>query len=184
MHHQSFNEVRESDLLVHVVDISHADFEDHISVVRQTLHEIDANGKPTILLFNKIDAYSWVQKDEDDLTRVRIGGMNPYVVPLAGAPWAALLADSFIAIQMSWHFRIYRELELGFLADGLAMSDPRRIGDRELGMLGGLGLFIDFQMGSFQLDLRGGWTPSLRPSVAGNWNVFIAFGWQWSSLSS
>jgi len=64
----TLDEVRESDLLIHVVDISHPDFEDHIRVVRQTLTEIDANGKPTIMLFNKIDAYSYVQKDADDLT--------------------------------------------------------------------------------------------------------------------
>lgn len=64
----TLDEVRDSDLLIHVVDISHPDFEDQISVVQQTLSEIDANGKPTIILFNKIDAYSWVEKEEDDLT--------------------------------------------------------------------------------------------------------------------
>lgn len=64
----TLDEVREADLLVHVVDIAHPDFEDHISVVRQTLAEIGANDKPTILLFNKIDAYTYTRKDEDDLT--------------------------------------------------------------------------------------------------------------------
>ncbi len=64
----TLDEVRESDLLIHVVDISHPDFEDQINVVKQTLAEIDANGKPSIMLFNKIDAYKWVQKEEDDLT--------------------------------------------------------------------------------------------------------------------
>lgn len=64
----TLDEVRESDLLIHVVDISHPDFEEQIKVVKQTLAEIDANGKPTIMLFNKIDAYSYVQKEEDDLT--------------------------------------------------------------------------------------------------------------------
>jgi GTP-binding protein HflX len=64
----TLDEVRESDLLIHVVDIAHPDFEDHIAVVRQTLAEIGANDKPTILLFNKIDAYTFIKKDEDDLT--------------------------------------------------------------------------------------------------------------------
>lgn len=64
----TLDEVREADLLIHVVDISHSDFEDQIAVVRQTLMEIEAKDKPTILLFNKIDAYTHVQKEEDDLT--------------------------------------------------------------------------------------------------------------------
>ncbi len=64
----TLDEVRESDLLVHVVDISHPDFEEQIHVVNQTLAEIGAGDKPVIMLFNKIDAYHYVQKDEDDLT--------------------------------------------------------------------------------------------------------------------
>jgi GTP-binding protein HflX len=64
----TLDEVREADLLVHVVDISHNDFEDQLKVVNQTLAEIGASNKPTILLFNKIDAYSFVQKDPFDLT--------------------------------------------------------------------------------------------------------------------
>lgn len=64
----TLDEVREADILLHVVDISHAEFEDHINVVNETLAEIGARDKPTILVFNKIDAYSYVKKDEDDLT--------------------------------------------------------------------------------------------------------------------
>jgi len=64
----TLDEVRESDILIHIVDISHPDFEDQIKVVQETLAEIDANGKPTILLFNKIDAYKFVEKEPDDLT--------------------------------------------------------------------------------------------------------------------
>jgi len=66
----TLDEVREADLLVHIVDISHSDFEDQITVVNQTLAEIGANDKPTILLFNKIDAYNYIQKDPFDLTPV------------------------------------------------------------------------------------------------------------------
>jgi GTPase len=64
----TLDEVREADLLLHVVDISHAGFEDQIHVVNQTLSEIGAADKPTIMVFNKIDAYTWVEKEEDDLT--------------------------------------------------------------------------------------------------------------------
>jgi GTP-binding protein HflX len=64
----TLDEVRESDILVHVVDIAHPEFEDHIKTVNQTLTEIGAGDKPTIMVFNKVDAYQWTEKDEDDLT--------------------------------------------------------------------------------------------------------------------
>ena len=64
----TLDELREADVLLHVVDISHPNFEDHIAVVRQTLIDIGAGDKETILVFNKIDAFKYVKKDEDDLT--------------------------------------------------------------------------------------------------------------------
>ncbi|HHT52647.1 MAG: GTPase HflX [Bacteroidales bacterium] len=64
----TLDEIRETDLLLHVVDISHPEFEEQIEVVNQTLAEIDAADKPTITVFNKIDQYHWIEKDEDDLT--------------------------------------------------------------------------------------------------------------------
>jgi GTP-binding protein HflX len=64
----TLDEVRESDILLHIVDISHPNFEEQINIVNQTLHEINANDKPTYLIFNKIDAYSYIRKDEDDLS--------------------------------------------------------------------------------------------------------------------
>lgn len=64
----TLDEVREADVLIHVVDISHRNFEDHINVVKQTLQEIGAADKPTILVFNKTDAFTYVHKEEDDLT--------------------------------------------------------------------------------------------------------------------
>ena len=64
----TLDEVREADLLLHVVDISHPDFEEQIEVVNKTLADIGASGKPMILVFNKIDAYTYIKKDEDDLT--------------------------------------------------------------------------------------------------------------------
>jgi GTP-binding protein HflX len=64
----TLDEVRESDILLHVVDISHSGFEEQIEIVNETLHEIGATNKTTYIVFNKIDAYRYTPKDEDDLT--------------------------------------------------------------------------------------------------------------------
>lgn len=64
----TLDELREADLLIHVVDISHPNFEEQIKVVNNTLAEIKVSDKPTIILFNKIDAYTYIQQEEDDLT--------------------------------------------------------------------------------------------------------------------
>lgn len=66
----TLDEVRESDLLVHIVDISHPGFEEQIKVVEETLKELESVDKPMIIVFNKIDAFSYTVKDEDDLTPV------------------------------------------------------------------------------------------------------------------
>ena len=63
----TLDEVREADLLVHVVDISHPDFEEQIKVVEKTLADLDCSHKPSIIVFNKIDAYTYVEKEADDL---------------------------------------------------------------------------------------------------------------------
>src|SRR5574344_393433 len=86
----TLDEVREADILVHVVDISHPNFEEQIKVVNRTLEEIGAIEKPTILVFNKIDAYTYIKKDEDDLT------------PMTRANWPlAMLQDSWMAKENS-----------------------------------------------------------------------------------
>ena len=64
----TLDETREADLLLHVVDISHPDFEEQIQVVEKTLAELGCADKPSMVVFNKIDNYHWVEKDEDDLT--------------------------------------------------------------------------------------------------------------------
>ena len=66
----TLDEVRESDLLVHIVDISHKGFEDQIRIVNETLRELKSSDKPTILVFNKMDIFSYTRKDDDDLTPV------------------------------------------------------------------------------------------------------------------
>jgi len=72
----TLDEVRESDILVHVVDISHPEFEDQIKTVTQTLSEIDAGDKPVIMVFNKVDAYKWIEKEADDLTPATVENIS------------------------------------------------------------------------------------------------------------
>ena len=64
----TLDEVRDADILVHVADISHPNFEEQINVVNQTLADLKAANKPILLVFNKVDAYTYIHKDEDDLT--------------------------------------------------------------------------------------------------------------------
>ncbi len=67
----TLDETREADLLLHVVDISHPDFEEQIKVVEKTLADLGCADKPSMIIFNKIDAYTWNEKEEDDLTPIR-----------------------------------------------------------------------------------------------------------------
>lgn len=64
----TLDEVREADLLLHVVDVSHPDFEEQIEVVNRTLADLDSADKPMMIIFNKMDAYTWTEKEADDLT--------------------------------------------------------------------------------------------------------------------
>ena len=67
----TLDEVREADILLHVVDISHPNFEEQIATVNNTLQDLNALDKPIIMIFNKIDAYTFIEKDEDDLSPIR-----------------------------------------------------------------------------------------------------------------
>jgi GTP-binding protein HflX len=66
----TLDEVREADLLIHVLDISHANFEEQYRIVNETLAEIENTEKPTIVVFNKIDAFNHIEKDDDDLSPI------------------------------------------------------------------------------------------------------------------
>ena len=92
----TLDEVREADLLLHIVDISHPDFEEQIKVVDKTLKELESSDKPTIIVFNKIDNYRWVTKDPDDLTP-----STPENVTLdeLKSTWMAKLNDKCIFIS-------------------------------------------------------------------------------------
>jgi len=116
---------------------------------------------------------SW-GRGEDDLTRMRVGGMNPYVVPIAGAPWAAYLSDRLLAASWSWHFRVRGEVEVGPFADAVLLADRSRTSNSDNGWLGGIGALFDGRFDRAQLDMRAGWNPNL-----GQFSLFLSAGYLW-----
>ena len=111
----TLDEVREADFLIHLVDIANPNFEDHINVVNQTLAELEVNDKPTLLVFNKIDAYTFIQKEEDDLTPItkenlsledlqktwmaKIGRNSMFISALKKTHFAELKDEMYIRIK-------------------------------------------------------------------------------------
>lgn len=92
----TLDEVREADLLIHVVDVSHPNFEEQLEVVNQTLKEIDPQEKPMILVFNKIDAFTYSPKDEDDLAPVKRENIS---LEELKKTWMAKMHDNCIFIS-------------------------------------------------------------------------------------
>ena len=105
----TLDEVRESDLLLHVVDISNAAFEDHIEVVEKTIAEIGASHIPSLIVFNKIDTYTFTQKEEDDLTPITRENIS---IEELKQTWMAKSNDGaiFISALNKTHFDELREL--------------------------------------------------------------------------
>ena len=111
----TLDEVREADLLLHVVDISHSNFEEHIDSVNQILDEIDSKDKPTIMVFNKIDAYEAVPFDEEDLIIERTEAN--YTIEEWQKTWMAKLGDNALFISAinkenmeEFRKRVYKEV--------------------------------------------------------------------------
>lgn len=92
----TLDETREADLLLHVVDISHPDFEEQITVVEKTLADLGCADKPSMIVFNKIDAYSWTEHEEDDLTPVK---KNEIPLDDLKKTWMAKLNDNCLFIS-------------------------------------------------------------------------------------
>ena len=105
------------------------------------------------------DTVSWGE-NQDDITRLRVGGMNPYVVIVPGLPWAAILSERVFIAQASANFRVKKGKphELGLLVSGGAVNDPFRVGDlREFGGIGGLAIITDLRFGIWQVYGRAGY---------------------------
>ena len=92
----TLDEVREADLLIHVVDVSHPDFMEQIDVVNNTLHDLDCSEKPQLLVFNKMDAYTWTEKAPDDLTPATRENVS---LEELKRTWMAKLGDDCIFIS-------------------------------------------------------------------------------------
>ena len=106
----TLDEVREADLLLHVVDISHPEFEDHIESVNQTLADIKSNNKPTIMVFNKIDAYKHLTIDEDDLITEKT--KKHYTLEEWKTTWMNNIGKEkalFISATNKENFEVFRE---------------------------------------------------------------------------
>jgi len=106
----TLDEVREADLLLHVVDISHPEFEDHIESVNQTLADIKSNDKPVIMVFNKIDVYKHLTIDDDDLMTEKT--KRHYTLEEWKATWMANVGEKnalFISAKEKENFEVFRE---------------------------------------------------------------------------
>jgi GTP-binding protein HflX len=106
----TLDEVREADLLLHIVDISHPDFEDHIQAVNQILQDIKANDKPVIMVFNKIDSYQHLTIDEDDLITEKT--TRHYTLDEWKSTWMNRLGEQnalFISATQKENFEEFRE---------------------------------------------------------------------------
>lgn len=95
----------------------------------------------------------------DDVTRTRIGGLNPYVVRIAGVPWAGFLSQNYASARMSHHVRLWGDVEWVLIADGAMVWDVPRVGLDEFEPIVGLGTGLDWRAGPWQFDLALGYSP-------------------------
>ena len=122
----------------------------------------------------------WARGD-DDLTRRRVGGLTPYVAQVPGVPWAHDLADRYASGLLSLPVALddLRDIELGPVIGAAALTDPRRAGDADqVGVRWGAGVALDARLDAWQVDARGGYSPSLpQRDAAGAWTLFLGAGW-------
>ena len=119
----TLDEVRESDILLHVVDISHPEFEAQMEVVNQTLAELGCGDKKTIVVFNKIDAYTWEEKDPDDLTPPTKRNVSYEDLKKT---WMAKMNDNciFISAKNRDNYQEFRDLLYSEIRDMHAIRYP------------------------------------------------------------
>ncbi|MCF0197488.1 MAG: 50S ribosome-binding GTPase, partial [Bacteroidaceae bacterium] len=105
----TLDEVREADLLLHIVDISHPDFEDQIKVVEKTLADLGCAEKPSMIVFNKVDAYTWEERDADDLSAPT--ARNVTLTQLIHT-WMTRLGDSclFISAKEKTNYETFKQV--------------------------------------------------------------------------
>lgn len=128
-----------------------------IVTLNQWLHAGWKTGDRFRLELQETFNWGWFQ---DDITRLRVGGMNPYVIVVPGLPWSANLSERLAIAQLSGHIKVKKNTpqELGLLVSGGTLNDPLRQGLlNEFGGIGGLALFTDLRWGRWQVYARVGW---------------------------
>ncbi len=127
----------------------------------------------------QVDEFASWGDGEDDLTRVRVGGMNPYVVPVPGLPWAALLCERLVAAQASVNVRLPTAgaHEVGISIAGGAFNDVRRVADLlRFDGAAGAALFGDLRFGLVNVHLRAGWALPVGWLTRPNVTALVAVG--------
>ena len=101
--------------------------------------------------------------NEDDITRDRLGGLNPYSIPLAGMPWSAFVSENYLSMRqkISWKLKKKGETEMSFFGDVAVLHDPRRSGDNDWGAVTGIGVSIDGYKNGLKWDIALGWAPAI-----------------------
>jgi hypothetical protein len=128
-----------------------------ISTLNQWLRAGWKTGDPFRIELQETFNWGWSQ---DDITRLRVGGMNPYVLVVPGLPWSANISERVAIAQLSGHIRpkVDKPQELGLLMSGGTVNDPRRLGTLDsYGGIGGLAVFTDLRWGRWQIYGRLGW---------------------------
>lgn len=115
---------------------------------------------------------------EDDLTRRRIGGLTPYVAQIPGVFWAHDLADRYVHVQTSLPVKLDADIEVGPMLAAAVLSDLHRTGDTSTyGIEWGAGAAAELRLGAWQVDARGGYSPSLSARAdKAAWNLFLGAG--------
>lgn len=114
---------------------------------------------------------------EDDLTRDRLGGLTPYVIPIAGTGWPAWLSERHVSGELSLHVRVFDDTEMGVLGHVAYIDDAGRTGRSAAAAISGIGGFADVRHGPWQAHVRGGWSPTLHEPGAPATSLFVSIGY-------
>lgn len=116
---------------------------------------------------------------DDDVTRRRLGGLNPYVVRVPGVPWAHHLVDDYAQGHLGVHVKVAGDVEIGPTVAAAVLTDIDRVGELDdADVEWGVGLFADARFGAWQVDVRGGYSPSLSDrSDEAAWTAYVGVGW-------
>lgn len=111
---------------------------------------------------------------EDDLSRDRLGGSSPYTANLPGAPWGAWFSERYVSGLASGHVKVMDDLEIGPQVGAIVLADPARVGDETATSTEiGVGLVGDWRHGPWQVNLRGGWSPTVSETA----DIFAFNAW-------